>query len=193
MKQYKVIGIIGKAGSGKDSLMKNLLQFNPSLNEIVSCTTRDPREGEVDGVNYHFLSIDEFEQKLMNEEMLEATVFNGWCYGTSYDSLKEDVINVGVFNPAGIESLSQYKNIDLEVFYIHASDKIRLIRQLNREENPNIEEIIRRYFTDKEDFMNLDIDYIEVYNESIDDFELATRQILFNVGVKWPESLGKVD
>ena len=97
--------------------------------------------------------------------MLEAAVFNNWCYGTSFDSLRINDINIGVFNPTGIETMNSLKNVDLTVYYVRASDKTRLKRQLDREENPDIDEIIRRYHTDKEDFYDLDFNYIELINE----------------------------
>jgi hypothetical protein len=60
--------------------------------------------------------------------MLEHTVFNHWCYGTSVESLKEDSINIGVFNPAGVRSLLARDDCDVLVFRVHANDKTRLLR-----------------------------------------------------------------
>ena len=60
--------------------------------------------------------------------MVEAAIFNDWVYGTAYDSLDIDKVNIGVFNPAGIESMLHLPNIDLQIFYIQCSDKERLIR-----------------------------------------------------------------
>ena len=62
---YKILAIIGQAGSGKDTLMKKVLAINDNLHEIVSFTTRPPREGEVDGVNYHFIDGEEFGAKVV--------------------------------------------------------------------------------------------------------------------------------
>lgn len=166
---YKILAIIGEAGSGKDTLMQEVLKLNPNLHEIVSCTTRPPREGEIDGVNYHFLSGEEFGQKVINGEMLEASCFNDWFYGTGFESLRSDCVNIGVFNPEGIDSLMVHKNIQLVVYYITAKDKTRLLRQLNREENPDVDEIIRRFKTDKEDFFDLDFHYNELLNETQED------------------------
>ena len=110
--------------------------------------------------------------------MLEYTMFNNWFYGTSYDSLQPDAVNIGVFNPAGIRSLRKFDNIDLIVYKIVCSDKTRMLRQLNREEHPNVDEIVRRYKTDKEDFSNLDFYYTEIENEDEEDMELAVEAIL---------------
>lgn len=169
MNKYKVLALIGEAGSGKDTLMKGVLKVNPNLHEIISCTTRPPREGEKEGVNYYFLSNEDFTQKILNNEMLEATVFNNWCYGISYESLDENKVNIGVFNPAGIESLMQHNNIFIVCYYVRAADKERLLRQLNRETNPNVEEIIRRFKADKVDFEDLQFHHNEIENNTIQD------------------------
>lgn len=98
--------------------------------------------------------------------MLEATEFNGWHYGTASSCLLKEKINIGVFSPTSIYCLMENSEIDLFIYYIKASDKTRLIRQLNREENPEIEEIIRRYKADNQDFSDIsDIPYKEFINE----------------------------
>ena len=103
--------------------------------------------------------------------MLEATVFNSWGYGTTINSLNENKINIGVFNPAGVESLMKDSRINLKVFYINTSDKERLIRQLGRESNPDIEEIFRRFKADTIDFSDLtDFNYTTINNEVKKDF-----------------------
>lgn len=51
---YKIIALIGEAGTGKDSLMNAILALRPDFHEIVNCTTRPRREGEVHGVNYFY-------------------------------------------------------------------------------------------------------------------------------------------
>ena len=159
---YKILAIMGQAGSGKDSLMKALIDGNyiPDAKPIISCTTRPIREHEVDGVNYHYLTNDEFAEQVLNGEMLEATVFNNWCYGTSVKNLHPNCLNIGVFNPEGVEILQEANNVDLEIIYIVADDKVRLLRQLNREEHPNCDEIVRRFGTDKKDFNEARIEAI---------------------------------
>lgn len=151
--KIKVIAICGKSAAGKDTLLQEILKLNrPDIHEIISCTTRPPREGEVHGKNYYFLSNQDFADKIENGEMLEATVFRDWCYGTSLDSLCPNAINVGVFNVDGIDILYDNPSIDLYVIEVKASAKTRLIRSLNREENPDVDEIVRRYLADEKDF-----------------------------------------
>ena len=172
MSKYEMIAICGKAGAGKDTVMKRVVEALPQLHEIVSCTTRPMREGEVDGVNYHYLTGEQFAEEVMAGEMLEATCFNDWFYGTSYDSLRSDCVNIAVFNPEGIDSVMAHKNnIELVVFYIEADDKIRLLRQLNREEHPDVHEIIRRFRADETDFADLDFHYNALTNNSEEDLE----------------------
>ena len=181
---FKIIALIGEAGSGKDSIMQNILKKRPlQFNEIISCTTRPMREGEAEGVNYFYLTPEEFAEKILNGEMLEATSFNDWFYGTSYDSLRSDCPNIGVFNPDGIRAMSEMSDVDVTIFKITCSDKVRLLRQLNREENPNVDEIIRRYKTDKEDFYDLEFKYIEVENNDEEDLDLASHAIMVSLGL----------
>lgn len=154
-----IIAFIGKAGAGKDTIATELVKQNPGWNMIVSCTTRPRREGEVDGVNYHYLTNEEFAQKVLNGDMLEATFFNDWHYGTMASSLHEGV-NVGVFNPEGYDCLKEMLPKDIRVvgFYVKADDKTRMLRQLNRETNPDVREIVRRFTADEEDFYDIDND-----------------------------------
>lgn len=175
---YKICAIVGEAGSGKDTIMKKVLQRCPWTNEIVSCTTRPRREGEVEGINYFYLTGEAFGELVLQNKMLEATVFNDWFYGTSLSTLSEDMINIGVFNPAGIEAMINSPEVDLEVYYAEVSAKTRLLRQLNREENPDVYEIIRRFKADMIDFEFLDFPHIIVKNETAADLESAIMMIV---------------
>lgn len=179
---YKIIALCGKAGAGKDYNLGQLLKTISNSNEIISCTTRPRRDYEAEGVNYYFLTENDFIKKWNNGEMLETTIFNGWCYGTSLDALNENAINIGVFNPAGIRKILKNKNVDVMVFHIQASDKTRLLRQLNRETAPNVNEIIRRFSTDEEDFKNLNFETYPIWNE---DYEDNTQIILDVVAGVW--------
>lgn len=181
---YKVIALCGEAGCGKDTLAKRV-EKELGWNFIISCTTRPIREGEQEGVNYYYLTNEEFANKVLNGDMLETTFFNGWAYGASIDALKENKINIGVFNPDGIQILEEDNRIDLKVIYLQVSPKERLIRQLTRETNPNIDEIFRRYQTDNSDFseffhsniFNLSDDYYIFSNETKEQLEENVKLI----------------
>lgn len=178
---YNIIALIGEAGAGKDTLMGEVLAQAPYLHEIISCTTRPPREGEKYGVNYYYYTPAEFSTKVFDGEMLEYTNFNGWFYGTGLASLDESKINIGVFNPEGIRSLIAHPNCNVLVFLVRTADKIRLMRQLNREDNPDVQEIIRRFSTDTNDFRRINFNCIQIQNNTIDDFEIAVKEILRQV------------
>ena len=163
---YKIIAIMGEAGTGKDSLMQEILKLKPEFHEIISCTTRPKRQGEVEGVNYYYYTPEQFGDRVLHDEMLECTVFNDWFYGTSYDSVRSDCINIGVFNPTGVESLVVRPDVDVKIIRVVAEDKTRLLRQLNREDSPDVREIVRRFNADWMDFNGIEEDFecIKVLN-----------------------------
>jgi guanylate kinase len=78
----KVFVITGPSGVGKGTLIKELLQRVPNLTLSVSATTREPREGEEDGREYHFLSPEEFERRMDADDFLEFATYSGNRYGT---------------------------------------------------------------------------------------------------------------
>lgn len=166
MGKIKITALVGKSGSGKDYLMRKMAEQGGHI--IVSSTTRPKRDYETDGVDYHFLTEKEFAAATF----LETASFNGWHYGTRLGDLRLDCPNIGVFNPTGLKSLAARDDlIDLEIIYVKASDKTRLLRQLNREEEPNVHEIVRRFYTDEADFQDdksfaeLGNSYYEIWND----------------------------
>jgi guanylate kinase len=78
----KVFVITGPSGVGKGTLISRLLERVPNLTLSVSATTREPREGEVDGRDYHFLSPEEFERRMDADDFLEFATYSGNRYGT---------------------------------------------------------------------------------------------------------------
>ena len=80
--QGKLFVISGSSGVGKGTLLKELLKQHPDLKLSISATTRSPRLGEVDGVNYFFTKREDFEKAIQNGEFLEWAEFNGNLYGT---------------------------------------------------------------------------------------------------------------
>ena len=170
-----ILILCGKAASGKETLKRYIVEAlelsGIEFNNVVNTTTRPPREGEVDGVNYHFCSAEEMTKKILNDEMAEAVLFNDWVYGTENKALSEDKLNVGIFNLEGIEALRQNPNHNIFAVYLDVEDSVRLIRYLNRENmtKEKINEMFRRYKADEIDFA--DVDDLVDYKLTIEDNE----------------------
>lgn len=82
MRKGTLLVLSGPSGSGKGTLVREYVSKNKDVFVSVSATTRSPREGEVHGVNYFFLSRDEFEKMVSENGFLEHAEFCGNCYGT---------------------------------------------------------------------------------------------------------------
>lgn len=83
MKGEKYLFVVsGPSGTGKDTVVDSLLKKHPEIQHTVSATTRPPREGEKDGINYHFMSTADFENHLANDQIVEHTQYCGNYYGT---------------------------------------------------------------------------------------------------------------
>ena len=78
----KLFVLSGSSGVGKGTVLKGFLKKNPNFMLSISCTTRQPREGEVDGVNYFFLSKEKFKKYIDENKFLEWAQFAGNFYGT---------------------------------------------------------------------------------------------------------------
>lgn len=88
MKQGLLIVISGPAGSGKGTVNAHLLAGGDYVYSV-SATTRAPRPGEVNGINYHFITKEEFERRIENGDMLEYTEYCGNYYGTPRKEAEE--------------------------------------------------------------------------------------------------------
>lgn len=89
MQAYALICVIGVSGAGKSTMQAELCTKHPEIyHEPVSATTRAMRPGEVNGVNYHFLSRDEFQKWIRDGKLAEHAEFNGNFYGTPLAELQ---------------------------------------------------------------------------------------------------------
>ena len=175
----KIIAFFGPSAAGKDTLAHKLYEMCPDTSHwIVSHTTRPPRDYEIDGKDYHFVTVEQFTQMILNYEMMEATSYRDWFYGTAYDSLSDDKINIGVFNLEGIKCIIEDNSLDVLPVYVQASDKTRLQRSLQREENPDCDEICRRFMADKKEFQFIEFEHYVLSNEEGDNVETALKALL---------------
>ncbi len=89
-KRGSLIIISGTTCAGKGTVIKELLKKNPNLNLSISYTSRPMRPGDIDGVTYHFVTAEQFEEKIKNNEMLEyEKVHYGMYYGTPKKEVEE--------------------------------------------------------------------------------------------------------
>ena len=159
----RIYYIMGKSATGKDTVYKELLKRRPDLKKIIPCTTRPIREGETDGVEYHFMTVEELEKNLRAGKVIELrtyqTVAGPWNYFTMDDG-QFDLLETSRYLMIGTlesyEKMRQYFGAQALVpIYIEVPDGIRLRRALEREDaqkNPNYREVCRRYLADEADF-----------------------------------------
>ena len=86
----KVFVISGPSGAGKSTLINYILENFKNSGLAVSCTTRKPRDGEINSVDYHFINHSDFEGLIKNNEFIEHVE----CYGNRYGTLKSEILNV---------------------------------------------------------------------------------------------------
>jgi len=89
----KLVVVSGPAGSGKGTVIKELFKLS-DYKFSVSATTRNPRDGEIDGIDYYFISGEDFIRKISNGEMLEYVEYSGNYYGTLIEPV-EKMLNEG--------------------------------------------------------------------------------------------------
>ena len=173
----KIFAIAGKACAGKDSLVKEIKR-RIELPMALSFTTRPKRDGETEGVEYNFITDDDFWDLYGYNMLAEYTsyeVANGetWHYGLTREELEKDDFVLVIVNPEGVEQLRKLYGERLVVIYITADDKVRLKRYLDRDNTNNVAECCRRYLADEKDFENFVYDY-KLINH---DFELALDKL----------------
>ena len=168
----KIFCLIGKSGSGKDTLAKLLLQDKElDLQSVVPYTTRPMRDGEVRGVDYHFVSdtyMVEHRSSVIEVRGYE-TVNGQWIYCTMDDGqIWIDSLNwyLMIATPESFKSLKGYFGEDIVVpLYIEVDDGIRLSRALGRERKsfrPNYCEMCRRFIADDKDFHTMILDRLGI-------------------------------
>lgn len=151
----KVYCILGKSASGKSTIEKILEQ--KGLERVVSYTTRPMRENEVNGVDYKYISEEEFLSFDKLNLFVEKTTYRDWHYGILKNDIEDSGYNhIVVIEPNGYKQIKKVLGDNAIGIYIKLQDKERLIRALNREINPDVDEIIRRFISDKDLFEGIE-------------------------------------
>ncbi|MDE7476625.1 MAG: guanylate kinase [Lachnospiraceae bacterium] len=152
--------LCGKSCSGKDTIKKELIKIG--MDSIVTYTTRPPRENEVDGIAYHFISKEEFLEKEHQGFFAETTSYNvatgeTWYYGSALEDFKDN--KVIIVNPYGLRQIRKIKSLNPIVFYLTSGEET--IWNRLRQRGDDSAEARRRLNTDDKDFAGIenDIDF----------------------------------
>ncbi len=155
------------SGAGKTTITKKLSQKYPNIKISISHTTRKPRPNEIDGVDYHFVSKEEFEKLIKKNNFYEyAKIFDNY-YGTSKNSVnklhQESYDVVFDIDWQGTKQLSENKELNLIKIFILPPDKNELkMRLINRNQDNKkiVEKRLKQYESDVQHWF--DYDYVVI-------------------------------
>ncbi|MBQ7126657.1 guanylate kinase [bacterium] len=167
----------GSSGVGKGTVLKKFFERNKNFQLSVSCTTRQPRAGEIDGVNYFFITKSEFDTLVKNNSFLEWAEFSGNFYGTKKDYV-EKVLDSGKNIILEIDTVGalKVKSIlpDVKMIFILPPSMEELEARL-RGRNTETEEAIQKRLQS----IKLEIENSKLYDYKIinDDIETAVSEL----------------
>ena len=152
-----LIGLCGKSGTGKSTIANALI--NRGYNKVVTDTTRPPREGEQNGIDYWFDTDEQFDELYDEGEFIEVTsykVANGdtWRYGTTIGQLKDAGENaVIILNPDGVKAFRK-KGIPIYIWLVETN--YSTLKKRLEDRGDNKKEIMRRMQADERDFKDIE-------------------------------------
>ena len=157
-----VIVISGPSGSGKSTVINALCEADGTLRLSVSATTRKPRPGEVDGVNYHFLSKSEFEARIQQDSFLEWAEYGGNFYGTLKSEIttareagKDAILEIEVKGALKLQAQDLSPARSLLIFIIPSSFTI-LEKRLRHRKTESETELKRRLAIAKSEVLEIE-------------------------------------
>lgn len=185
----KIFYLMGKSASGKDTLYKLLLERCPALRTIVLYTTRPIREGETNGVEYHFTTQEALESFARAGRLIEMRTYQTVCGPWSYATVDDGQIDLNISDYLAIGTLESYEklrsyfgNTFVEPLYVTVDDGVRLERALSRErqqKEPKYAELCRRFLADEADFAVENLARLGVHREyRNDDLQRCAAEIL---------------
>ena len=148
-----LVVVSAPSGCGKDTVFKEIRKKRDDIVESVSATTRKPREGEIDGVNYFFLSEEEFKNLIDNNGLLEYAVYNNCFYGTPVKGVNEAIKNgkicVLIIDVQGAENVKRLYPDSVSIFLVPPSWETleQRLRARNSEEEEMIQKRLRTIIT----------------------------------------------
>jgi guanylate kinase len=152
-KKHKRVVLVGRAASGKDHMRKTL--EDKGFKYAVSYTTRPPRTGETNGKDYFFLSTEEFEKMIQNDEFYEYVSFNNWYYGTTKEQFYND--DVFIMTPHGISHVKPEDRKDTFIMFLDMKLGVRQRRLAQRSDADTVERRLEADDRDFADFKDFDI------------------------------------
>lgn len=164
-----LIIITGPSGVGKTTIIRSLMKADPKLKYSVSLTTREPRPHEMDGIDYHFVSIEEFKKKIENDEFAEWSE----VYGKYYGRLKKDLEEISLENDVlvgidvqGAEKLKEKYPDGVSIFILPKSESA-LESQLRGRRTESEESLKLRLNTAIQEIKKADIFDYKVVNDKV--------------------------
>lgn len=142
-----MILLVGASASGKTALSL-LLRKEYALSKAITHTTRSPREGERNGIDYFFVTEEEFMTIEQNDGFVETTLYNGNHYGSSKSQVEDD--KVLIVDPNGLSAYKKLHNPSVVAFFLDTSEETRKTRMIERKDRP--EDIEKRLTNDRKVF-----------------------------------------
>lgn len=127
--------IVGPSAAGKTEVVKRLMEIS-HLRKLVTYTTRAMRWQEVEGEDYHFISLQEFKDKLANNFFFEYVIYNENYYGTSRNDITKD--KVVILEPNGLKEYVKNARDKVKICYLECQEKVRHVRMINRKDQPAV-------------------------------------------------------
>lgn len=172
-----LIVLSGPSGSGKDSICERLSNYNDNFWVSVSCTTRSPREGEKEGINYFFKTKEEFEKLIREGKLLEYAMYGNHYYGTPKDKVNE-YLNKGidVILVIEVQGALKIKHLVPEAIFVFIMPPTMkdLILRLKKRGTETDDKILSRFRKSYQE-----INELTKYNYVVvnDDLDVATKKV----------------
>ena len=178
MSATRLFVVSGPSGAGKGTLVARARSRRPQLSVTVSATTRSPREGEVDGTSYYFLSEDEFDRKIEEDDFLEWAHVHGHRYGTLKSEVERlfsegcsVILEIDVQGALAV----RHKRPDAVLIFV-VPPSMEVLEQRLRDRGTEDEESVKLRLSNAVIEMSLAGEYDEVVVN--DDLERATQDLL---------------